>query len=142
VLAQPQVLGDHRRVTGVGLGAGQDLAVPPGLDRVRLHRHDRVPGFQQEVYQLAVRPLDGDRQARRIPELAEAADQRGDPVGGMADRELGDDLARGVHHAHGMDLGTPVDSGKKGCFTQLGRQHGLLKMAATTRRGGQLPGGH
>ena len=32
VRAQPQVLGDHRGVAGVGLGARQHLAVPPGLD--------------------------------------------------------------------------------------------------------------
>ena len=61
VRPQPQVLGDHGGVPGVGLGAREHLAVAPGLDRVRLDRHDRVPGFQQQVHQAAVRPLDRDR---------------------------------------------------------------------------------
>ncbi len=67
VRAQPQVLGDHRGVAGVGLGTRQHLALPPGLDRVRLDRHDRVPGFQQQVHQPAVGPLDGDRHTPGSP---------------------------------------------------------------------------
>jgi len=43
VLAQPQVLGDHQSITGVTLGARRHLALTPGLDGVRLDRHDRVP---------------------------------------------------------------------------------------------------
>ena len=70
VRAQPQVIGDHRGVAGVGLGARQHFALPPGLDRVRLDRHDRVPGLQQQVHQAAVRPLDGDRHTEAAPNRA------------------------------------------------------------------------
>jgi hypothetical protein len=104
VVAQPQVLGDHGGVAGVGLRAGQHLPVPPGLDRVRLDRHDRVPGLQQQVDQAAVGPLDRDRHVGGVAEAGQPAGQPGDPVGRMGDRELGGDLARGVHHAHRVDL--------------------------------------
>ena len=43
---QPETLGDHRGVAGfgpgAGPGAGQHLAVAPGLDRVRADRNQRV----------------------------------------------------------------------------------------------------
>ena len=123
VRAQPQVLGDHRGVPGVGLGPGQHLALPPGLDRVRADRHHRVPGFQQQVHQAAVRPLDRDRQAAGLPVPGQAADQRGDPVRGMLDHELRGDLAPGVHHAHGVRLGGPVDPGEEQRFRQR-KRHG------------------
>ena len=66
VRAQPQVLGDDRGVAGVGLRAGEHLAVAPGLDRVRADRHDRVPGLEQRVDQPSVRALDRDRHIRRV----------------------------------------------------------------------------
>jgi hypothetical protein len=42
VLAQPQVLGDNQGIAGVALGTRRHLALTPGLDGVRLDRHDRV----------------------------------------------------------------------------------------------------
>ncbi|MEJ7744028.1 MAG: hypothetical protein WKF73_16715 [Nocardioidaceae bacterium] len=48
VVAQPQVLRDHRGVPGVGLRPGQHLALAPGLDRVRADRDHRVPGLEQQ----------------------------------------------------------------------------------------------
>ena len=111
--AQPQVLGDHGGVPGVGFGTREHLAVAPGLDRVRLDRHHRVPRLQQQIHEAAVRALDGDRHATGLPVAGQAADQRGDPVRGMLDRELVRDLAAGVQHAHGVSLGGPVDPGEK-----------------------------
>ncbi|HEY2076260.1 MAG TPA: hypothetical protein VGH53_07975 [Streptosporangiaceae bacterium] len=122
VVAQPQVLGDHGGVPGVGLGSRQHLPVPPGLDRVRLDRHHRVPGFQQQVHQPPVRPLDGDGQVTRVTEPGRAADQRGDPVRGVLDGELSYDLAPGIHHAHSMRGGGPVDPGEELCVRQRKRQ--------------------
>jgi hypothetical protein len=122
VLAQPQVLGDHRGVPCVGLSAREHLTVAPGLDGVRLDRHYRVPGLQQQVHQAAVRPLDGDRHIAGLPVRGQAPGQRGDPVRGMLDREPGHDLARSIHHAHGVSLGGPVDPGKEQRFRQRKRQ--------------------
>ena len=73
---QPETLGDHRGVAGVGPGAGQHLAVAPGLDRVRADRNQRVAMLEQRVDQASVRTLDLD--IRRIGRhLAEAAQQAG-----------------------------------------------------------------
>ena len=124
VRAQPQVPGDHRGVAGVGFRAREHLAVPPGPDRVRPDRHHRVPGLQQEVRQAAIRALDGHRQIAGVSVAGQPADQRGDPVRGMPDRELGCDLPRGVHHAHGMGLSGPVDPGEEQRFRQRKRQPG------------------
>ena len=123
VRAQPQVLGDHRGVASVGLRPGQHLAVPPGLDRVRADRHHRVPGLQQQVDQAAVRALDGDRHTAGLPVPGQAADQQRDPVRGMLDGEPGHDLAPGVHHAHRVRLGGPVDPGEEQRFRQR-KRHG------------------
>ena len=54
-----------------------------------------------------------DRQIAGVTVAGQAADQRGDPVRGMPDHELGHDLARGVQHAHGMGLSGPVDPGEE-----------------------------
>jgi hypothetical protein len=143
VRAQPQVLGDHRGVPGVGLGPGQHLAVPPGLDRVRADRHHRVPGLQQQVDQAAVGALDRDRHAAGLPVPGQAADQQRDPVRGMPDGEPGHDLARSVHHAYRMRLGGPVDPGEEQRFRQRKRHGNSSKAAATARRRRDwLPGGH
>ena len=121
VLAQPQVLGDQGRVAGVGFGARHYLTVPPGLDRVRAHRHDRVPGLQQHIDQPPVRPLDRDGDTSRVTQSGQGGDQPGQPVRGMCDRERGDLLASRVQHTHGVDLGGPVDPDKKQRFRQRKR---------------------
>jgi hypothetical protein len=90
---------------GGGLGTRQHLALPPGLDRVRLDRHDRVPGFRQQVDQAAVGPLEGDRHAAGRAVTSQPTQQQGDPVGGMGDRELGGGIPGGVYNTHGMGLG-------------------------------------
>ena len=123
MLAQPEVLGDHRGIPGAGLGPGQHLPFPPGLDRVRADRHHRVPGLQQQVRQAAVRPLDRHRHAGSIAVLSEPADQQRDPVRRMLDGETRHDLPGGVHHAHGMDLCGPVDPSEKQRIRQR-KRHG------------------
>jgi hypothetical protein len=65
MVAQPQVLGDHLGVAGVGLGARDDLALAPGLDGVGADRDHRVTGLQQPVDQPAVGAFERDRQPGR-----------------------------------------------------------------------------
>jgi hypothetical protein len=109
VLTQPQVLSDHQGVAGVGLGAGDDLSVAPGLDRVGADRHDRVTGFEQGVDEPAVGSLDPDRDVGAVTELAEPADQVGEPVGGVSDGEGRLHSARVIKDARVVGLGRPVD---------------------------------
>ena len=113
VLAQPKVLGDHRGVASVGLGPGQHLPFPPGLDRVGADRHHRMPRLQQQVHQAAVRPLDRDRYEGGLAVFGQPADEQRDPVRRVLDGETRHDLPGGVHHAHGVGLGGPVDPGEK-----------------------------
>ena len=109
VLAQAQVLGDHQRVAGVGLRPGDDLPVTPGLDRVGADRDHGVAGFEQRVDQASVGPFDTDRDIDALPETSEPADQVGEPVGGVGDREPGLHPAGVVQDAHGVGLRGPVD---------------------------------
>jgi len=109
VLAQPQVFGDHQCVDGVGLGAGDDLAVAPGLDRVRADRDHLVAGLEPGVDQPAVGSLDAHRHVGAVAEFAEPADQVGEPVGGVGDGEGGLDLSGVVEDAHVVGLRGPVD---------------------------------
>lgn len=69
VLTQPQVLGDHRGVSRVALGAGEDFGLPPGLDGVGFHRHDGESGFQQRIDQTAVGAFDPDGDLDGSPNL-------------------------------------------------------------------------
>jgi hypothetical protein len=120
---QPQVPGDHRGVAGVGLGAGEHLTVPPGPDRVRVRRHDRVPGLQQRIDQAPVGAFDADRHIGPVlAEPAETAQQVSEAVRGMHDRELACDLAIRVEHAHRVRLGGPVDADAERGF---GQEHGI-----------------
>lgn len=107
---QPQVFGDHGGIPGVGLGARHHLAFPPGFEGVRGDRHDRVSGLQEQVDQPPAGALDPDRHIGRIGVFGQAAQQRRDALGGVLDGEPGDDLPCGVHHAHGVDLGGPVQA--------------------------------
>jgi hypothetical protein len=134
VIAQPQVLGDDRGVPGIGLGAGQHLAFPPGLDRVRADRHHRVPGLQQQVHQPPGRPLDRDRQIRRVAIAGQAPHQRCDPFGGVLDGELGGDRPGRVQHAHRVLGRSPVDPGEEPRLGQ--RQRHLISSRWQRRPGG------
>jgi len=124
VAAQPQVLGDHHGVAGVGLGARQDLGVAPGLDRVGGDRDHRVAGLEQPVDQAAVGPLDRDGQPGWLPETAQPADELREPVGGVGDLEGGHPRAGLVEHAHGVAFGRPVDSDEHVCSLWWQRQFG------------------
>ncbi len=107
--AQPQVLGDHVRVARVGLRPGDHLALPPGLDRVRLHRDHRVPGGEQRVDQPPVRALDRYRHVTGRAQLGQSADQAGERGRGVGDGERRDRATGWVEHAHRMGLRGPVD---------------------------------
>ncbi len=117
--AQPQVLGDDLSVTGIALGAGEHLAVPPLLDRVWLDRDDRVPGLQQRVDEAAVRPFDADRHLRRIFEDIQPVVQLPEPIEAVRDREPRGDAAITAKHADRVMFGSPVDSH---VVRDLGRQ--------------------
>src|SRR6266498_1551656 len=113
VVAQPQVLGDHLGVGGVGLGARQHLGVAPCLDRVGADRHDGVAGLQQPIDQPPVGPLDGHGQLGWVAEPAKAGGELAEPVGGVGDLERGHALAGLVQHAHRVLL--------RGSDTSVGR---------------------
>ena len=108
--AQPQVLRDHRGVAGVGLGAGQHLALAPGLDRVRADRHDRVPGLEQQVDQPPVRAVRSPTgMSAGSPSLASRRISAAIPSAVCSTVNCDSDLPGGVEHAHRVDLGGPVD---------------------------------
>lgn len=85
LLARAQVFGDDFGTGGIRLGAGKDLAFPPGLDRVRADRHDRVSGVDQQVRQPPVRAFDFDWNIVSCSVFRKSTNQGGDPVGGMID---------------------------------------------------------
>ena len=111
VAAQPQILGDHRGVAGVGLGAGEHLALTPGLDRVGADRDHRMPGLEQRVDEPPVWAFDGHRGVSPIVgEPAETTQQVSEPVRGVGDGEVGVDLSGRLKHAHRVGFGGPVDT--------------------------------
>jgi hypothetical protein len=123
VVAQPQVLGDHRGVAGVGLGARDDLALAPGLDGVGPDRHHRMAGLQQPVDQPAVGAFQRHGQLGRRVEPAEAGDEVVEPGGRVGDAEGADRLTGLVEHADGVFGRRPVDSDE--------HEHNLLEAGRT-----------
>jgi hypothetical protein len=109
VAAQPQVVGDHRGVAGIGLGPGDHLGVAPGLDRVGMDWHHGVAGLQQPVDQAAVGPFDGDGELAGFAEPAQAADQVVESGCGVGDAEGAHRRAGVVQHADGVRGCCPVD---------------------------------
>jgi hypothetical protein len=133
VVAQPQVLGDHLGVAGVGLGARDDLALAPGLDGVGADWDYRMASLQQPVDQPAVGAFERHGQPGRRAEPAQTGDQVVEPGCRVRDAEGADRLAGLVEHADGVFGRRPVDSDE--------HEHNLLKLAGHLVRRTR-PGGH
>ena len=141
---QPQVLGDHQGVAGVGFRPGQHLPFPPGLDRVRADRHHRKPGLEQRVDQRpsgrSIRPAIAGVAGQ--PTLSNRRSRSANPwpLCGRS-RIAGFDPTGRIQHAHGVCFGGPIQYRHRINASGTGIR-ALLTVAATTRRGGRLPGGH
>ncbi len=136
--AQPQVLRDHGRVPGVGLGPRDHLSLPPGLDGIGRHRHHRVPSLEETVHQPAVGALDRHRQPARLTEHPKAGHQLVESLRRVLHHERCERLAGIVMDGHGMLRGCPVDS----CEQHLSRHLLGLPTYGCLGEKSSLPGGH